>query len=267
MFSDDTAQRVLFCIAGVLAVLACYSDYAGGALRFVKNPSFLTVSCAYISAVILYSCTLPPDVVATTARSRLARHPQLVPFAYFATGALIALQRTSTWPERARMWLLHGLLVVRLVQLGVLDSTPSEMFMLCISGGVLPYFFGVVVTWQPLQKMHSLYEELSEARKAEQAASYECAWMRDHITTLERARRDQLVERRCSSHKGSSLGRAGNTKSGGARLGSVQEDGYASPEEEDGHTSPEEEERRRRFRRSQEAEAHRLLGTASRRPT
>ena len=102
---DDNQQHALFCALGFICVLCAglttwpVSTWPSLALLRhavrVTSPFMMSVSC-YLVCVMLYNLSLPAQLIAAQARSRLSRHLLVTAFSYFAAGCLTALQPTKT---------------------------------------------------------------------------------------------------------------------------------------------------------------------------
>lgn len=229
--SDDVTQLRLFLISAamclLLFVVAFGVNFGGGAawrgdkedvpsepattlraslvwaVRTVR-PSFPIISTAsvYMLLTILYSLTLPSEVVVQSARSRAVDSPRATALGYLALGTLVALQSTTTSGgpyDRLCIGAFFAVFHLRLFQLCAADPDPVAMLQLCVSTGLLPFAVGMLGTWLPAQLVRKLWNKMSDAQQLARSATAEAAAEREHIFALEAQRRETLLVRRPST--------------------------------------------------------------------
>lgn len=159
------------------------------------TPPSSEVASLYMAATILYSLSLPADVISSMGRARLAYAPRATALAYFALGTLVSLQPTDTRRSHFALGAFFSLFGLRLLQLCAVDEEPRQMFVLCFTSGIMPFAVGMAATWLPERVMRQLWMEMRDAKQLAQDASAEAAAERSHAWALEVAQRERLTVR------------------------------------------------------------------------
>ena len=243
---DDNHQHALFCATGCICVvsvgLACWEPtlpmwpYLANLRHAVRatSPFMMAVSC-YLVCVMLYNHTLPSEVIAAQARSRLSRHLLAIAFSYFAAGCLVALEPTQTRAQRWQRLCAFALFGLSAAQICTADAQPLEMLHLCLTVATVPFALGMMMMRQHEELFRRMYRDMFFAKLEARYTNAHAAAERHRAWTLEVARREMLVARASAQtrQRRRNVPRSLTSASKMPPLMTevVQEEGYMSPPE------------------------------------
>lgn len=242
---DDAAQMAAyFCFALALVVLIAVEWPLLGSLRqlvrnalpdiLAREASMALIAC-YAICLMLYGCTLPPEVVAAQARARIAQHWLSLVASYFIVGCFISLHPVETRAQRLSKACAIMMLLLRGVQIGTSDPQPLDLLLLCLKVGGLPCAAGLLFVGLQRELVYELWLHISFAKREARHVHAMSAADRDRAWELEVVRRETLVAQQ-SARKAQR--KAPRSCSGAPRVppnadsrvdGVTQEDGYCSP--------------------------------------